>query len=243
MSTVDLYGKSLPVVFVEGYTSIFEDMMGRSNAMSYFQGPAQNLFPDREAAKQWLMPLYAYFRHNSPDRRPLDYRYVSLFEQGLRDSFLSREQIVMNITRDIGKRWWYGFPPGHFLRDDTSLKFLLSRDIIDRLNTLKPPFKSQNTPLPSRELLIKFGTLTFIKLLSAKSGMSYHVSQYDCSMEVRIDVCPFCLNQSNLCRVSFGIIEAFMEWIHGKNQSNALPSIFGVNETNSTGHIITIEKY
>jgi hypothetical protein len=65
MHTADMYGKSLPVIFVEGYTRIFEDMMGRSTSMSYFQGPAQKLFTDRAAAEEWLFPLYAYFKYNS----------------------------------------------------------------------------------------------------------------------------------------------------------------------------------
>jgi hypothetical protein len=146
MHTADMYGKSLPVIFVEGYTRIFEDMMGRSTSMSYFQGPGQKLFTDRAAAEEWLFPLYAYFKYNSPDREPLDYRYVALFEQGLRENFPLKDQIIVNITRDVGKRWWCGFPPGHHLRDNTSLKFILSQDIIDQLNKLKPPFKSK-TPL------------------------------------------------------------------------------------------------
>jgi hypothetical protein len=228
-----LYGKSLPAIFAEGYIRRFEDMMGRSSGMACFQGPAQELISDKEERERWLLPLAAYFRYGA-QRQPLDYAYISLFEQGVRRMFLPNELAVISLTKRVGTQWWEGYPPGHWFEDNASLKFLFSSRIVGPMNKLKPHERP--------ERLVVIGLIAFIRSFSEHSDIAYRLSRSGTNVELHIDACPFCLNRSDLCRVSFGIIEGFLAWVHGSHQSNAVSPVLTIDEGVSTAHHIVLER-
>jgi hypothetical protein len=240
MNMVELYGKSLPVLCYLGYLRRFEDMHGRGSTQAFIQSAAGAFFDRREERDAWLAPVYAYWGLRPQARQPLDYVYVALLEQGLRNAYSSNNQLVMRFTREVGKRWWYGTPPADTWMDYTSLSTVFAPAVLDNLNMLKHLFRrKKNNWIPEKKLIMA-GVALFLRSLSSVNGISYGVFQKFARTVIIINECPFCLNQSPLCRVSFGIIEGCLEWLHGGNQPYAMRTQLQIRETESASHMIVL---
>jgi hypothetical protein len=242
MNTIDLHNKTLPVVFARGYLHNFICVSGRSVTLAYFQGAAHQMIPDREARDRWLLPLYAYLRATPHGPQPLDYRYVSLIEQGLRNTYAPKWQYAAKVTKEVGKQWWALLPPAHPFLDEMKLQHLFALDILLHLNELKHLSQDALIPAKTSKDLVYAGFSFFMELLSNRSGITYRITQRLSKIVIHIDDCPFCLNQSEYCHVSTGILEGFLEWLHGKHQPEEIKTVLRINESLSSSHTIILDS-
>jgi hypothetical protein len=239
-------GKVLPFIFTRGYLYSFEGLVGRPNFISYFEASAQVLVPDKDIREKWLRPLRDYLVYEMTDYEPLDYIYLALFQEGLKLAYANepyRDAFVANRTSDIGQQWWFGVPPVFSAQERTSLHYLLAPYVLQRLDMFKLGHEGVGSDsLKTFEELARLGIQIFVDELHNQSNITCSVQRFNNDSTVIIEDCPFCFEQSSLCRVFYGVIEGLLIWLYGKNQPNEIVPKIQINESKSSGHYIVIDR-
>lgn len=242
-----LTGKHLPVIFAEGYIDAWQDRFGHSSVMSFCQSGAKARMTSFQLPPDWSSPMDAYV--NFDVCHPLDYTFLALIQEGFYIAFPDRETSYPKVTRNVGTRWWFGNPLLDTNKDTKSLQTLFGPTIVLCLDAWKyvPSMNGDIVDLietgkvKSARQLAQLGVRTFVEAFCEQSGITWHVTETDTEMQLTIDTCPFCREQSPLCWVFVGIIDGLLVWLHGGNQPNAMSPVIRVNEEASTGHAVVLE--
>lgn len=244
MSFIDVnYGRQLPVTFVEGYIDTFWRAEGGGITPLTYTVAAKSLIPDEETREQWLAPLYAYTTPGVAQRRPLDYRLVALFVEGLPRVYGSKGTLAVKpVTRRIGQKWWAPRSPIAPSQDQHSLQILFAGSISAHLDQWKSgaPKRDKKTTDPFEERA-RMGVDAFFTALNQQSGIPCAVRQEKTHLVIEIIECPFCLRGSPECWIFLGITTGLLEWLHGTHGPNAIPPVLQINEDASTGHTIVLD--
>jgi hypothetical protein len=237
----DMHEKTLPAPFITGYLWTFQELLGVSQLKAYYSWIAKEFFSDDPALKStWIATMYQYF--DAKIAQPLNYTFVSFIQYMIQKEFTGRDKGVIALTKKIGTTWWWSEPPISNYDDHTSLSVLLAPAILDQLHTEKRGFPhAPKSEAKSVRELASLGIETFVTQLHQQSGIDLSMQQNSTHIVVAMDVCPFCLNQSHLCYVFWGIVEGFLQWLHGYQQPNAIRPVYQIDQEASTGHSIALK--
>ena len=241
-----LYGKTLPVFFTQGYLDSLWHVVGNAQRIASYQAAAEHLIPNQTLRTQWLTPLFDYMIATGKEPQPLDYRFVTLFQMGLALFGPEYRHNIQKWTRQAGKEWWYGEPPISTYQDQTGLQYHFASRIRDVLNTNK--FGASGITHDTVKGMSDLGSLaiaTFLKYLNEESGIPFEVSITPRSIVLDVLVCPFCLQEHDLCSVWEGILQGVIEWLYGhwREEQRGIHSLH-LNSRMSTNHqiIISIQR-
>ena len=232
-------GKTLPVLFVDGYICAIQSAMGNSNTQLLYQRAAQALIPDPSERQPWLAPLLSHLTYDSIERHPLDYALISLFHAGLIRNFPL--ETALRLSEGIGMRWWLGDPPISTYHQKNSLQHLFTSVIMEELYPWQwGALRVHHQPTKTFRDLAQLGMVTFIKALEQQSDLVWTVDQQEKQILCTLMECPFCVGCTDSCRTWWGVFEALLDWLHGTYHVNAFNRILEIDRDHSSNHHIVI---
>lgn len=105
MSELQLYGKTLPVAMMKSLFGSVRVSVGQASAHALCYAALNQQIEDLKEVRELMMPLfnYCYSQDTSQD---LDYRYISLFIDGL-GIFYGRKGSI-GLEKRIARNWCIG---------------------------------------------------------------------------------------------------------------------------------------
>ena len=213
-------GRSLPEIFTKGYLHAYIEMFGPSVVMDFYRTIIDTIDIDERIKNELIEPFNSYITGKKDTIGALDYNVIALIEGGAYQVFDQKESAIINITREVGRRW-------------CSTKDSLSHDYNLRLpNILHIPYTTDITFNETSRTKNNTILCQFVETFQTMSDIDMCLFGTDYTTIIIRD-CPFC-NNWLYCHVWWGIFDSICQYIQEGR--------FSVNIDLSNSHLILIKS-
>lgn len=237
-----MYGKEVPVWFLEGYMCSMIDAIGLGSVQGVCVHAGASWIPEPTQRYRWTQPLFDYLDSTTP-HHPLDYQMVALLHEGLRYMYPSGdsvEDMFVYTMHTTGQVWWFGEAPATYNSPWDSLLTKVGPTIITRLSDWKRESRGTASISTLVRQAPRLGIQFAIEELANCSGMDCYCEDRDTELHIIIPTCPLCLHANPPCRVFIGMVEAILMWLYHSHLRTAIPPSLQIDKARSTGHHIIL---
>lgn len=226
----------LPVPFARGYISALWLAFRDHTWKAYYRSAVGRFVPLTEQ-DHWLHFFDIY--DEGKEIVPLDYTVLRLLHANMLDDGSTEAQqmqkIACSLTVPIGEAWWVGNSPLS-KKYDYGLQRLLEPEIFAHLdqNTTNNIYRTQ-TVAERTKLAIQ----GFVESFARASEIGITTTHESKQVIVGIDPCPFCSQHPN-CRVFWGVMLAFLIWLHKAGTISETSRSMLLDKDFSTAHSIVL---
>lgn len=230
--------KALPVPFSLGYINALWLTLPSTWA-NYYRSAVWRFVPAVER-DYWLHLLDPYLFDDAQKVLSLDYKALRLIHANMLHDESTEPQkmqkLAFSLTVPAGRAWWVGGAP-LYRQCDYGLEKLLAPHIVARID------QEADNRLYRKQWGVAsaiLATQSFVASFAHESGIAITAEVERQQITIIIDDCPFCIQHPN-CRVFWGVVLGFLDWLHKDRTVSEIHPCLQVNKAASTAHRVVLD--